>query len=77
MPSERTEQILVRDLSNVAPGPLPDGTRWLRLAADGPAGGDCEVLVVGDDDPDNIAVASSLGFRLHHRRRYVRAIDTV
>ena len=36
-----------------------------------------EVLLVGDDDADNVALAASLGFRLHHRRRYVRAIDTV
>jgi N-acetylglutamate synthase len=60
-------------------------------AAGGPARRECEALLawganrgatrgclqVGDDDTDNIALAASLGFRLHHRRRYVRAIDTV
>lgn len=103
VPSERTEQILVRDLSGVTPGQrrdggwraavteAPDGTRWLCLAADGPAPPECETLLgwgaaqgatrgclqVGDDDADNLTLAAALGFRLHHRRRYIRAIDTV
>ncbi|OBK48530.1 GCN5 family acetyltransferase [Mycobacterium sp. 1081908.1] len=102
LPGERTERILVRDLAGVTPGPrheggwraavteAPDGTRWLCLSADGPAG-DCETLLawgagrgatrgylqVGDDDADNVAHAASLGFRLHHRRRFIRATDTV
>ncbi|OBI12915.1 GCN5 family acetyltransferase [Mycobacterium sp. E2327] len=103
VPSERTEQILVRDLSGVTPEQrrdggwraavteAPDGSRWLCLAADGPAPPECETLLawgagqgatrgylqVGDDDADNLALAAALGFRLHHRRRYIRAIDTV
>jgi hypothetical protein len=36
-------------------------------------------MEVGDDDADTLALADSLGFRLHHRRRYVtaRSVDTV
>jgi N-acetylglutamate synthase len=105
VPNERTERVLVRDLSGVTPAQrhggtpraavttAPDGTRWLCLSAGSAADGaaECEALLawgagrgatrgcvhVGDDDADNIALATSLGFRLHHRRRYVRAIDTV
>lgn len=84
--SERTEQILVRDLS----GPVtdaPDGTRWVGLRSPVAAeallaraagrGATRAYLQLGDDDADNLALAASLGFRLHHRRRYIRAIDTV
>jgi N-acetylglutamate synthase len=118
--AERTERVLVRDVSSAAPvarpEPIvtpeqrsggrwraavtdsPDGTRWVGLdavrAADDRAGAArCEALLgwgasrgatrayihVDDDDADEIALADSLGFRLHHRRRYVTAtaIDTV
>jgi hypothetical protein len=100
VPSERTEQILVRDLSGVTPEQrqgdsahaavtdAPDGTRWVGLRSPVRAaetllawgagrGATRAYLQVGDDDAGNVALAASLGFRLHHRRRYVRAIDTV
>lgn len=64
----------------------PDGTRWLGLPAEFPRGR-CDALLawgaehgatraywcVPETDPttDSIAPAESLGFRLHHRRRYV------
>ncbi|OBG30592.1 GCN5 family acetyltransferase [Mycobacterium sp. E3198] len=75
---ELTERILVRDLASVTPG----GTRWLGLSAAlsedalewGARGGATRAYVELDDsDTDKIALAESLGFRLHHRRRYVRA----
>jgi hypothetical protein len=100
LPSEHTEQVLVRDLSGVTPEQrqgdsahaavtdAPDGTRWVGLRSPVRAaeallawgagrGATRGYLQVGDDDADNIALAASLGFRLHHRRRYLRAIDTV
>lgn len=72
----------------------PDGTRWLGLDAthapdDGSGaalldwgagrGATRAYLPIGEEDTDTIALADSLGFRLHHRRRYVAAgpIDTV
>lgn len=70
----------------------PDGTRWVGLSAVRDADDAAALLAwgarmgatrayveVGDDDTDKIALAESLGFRLHHRRRYVaaRRIDTV
>jgi N-acetylglutamate synthase len=129
LPSEHTEQILVRDVSSVTPASrpdpsvtleqppdeswlvfgsyaeavaraavtdAPDGTRWVGLSAVRAAGGElaagparrlCEALLawgvsrgatrgyveVGDHDTDKIALAESLGFRLHHRRRYFPA----
>ena len=104
VPVERTEQILVRDVSSVpvsrpqdesrraAVTDAPDGTRWVGLSAVRDANDAAALLAwgasrgatrgylqVGDDDTDGIALAASLGFRLHHRRRYVaaRRIDTV
>ena len=71
----------------------PDGTRWVGLSAiraiAEPAM--CEALLawgarrgatrgylrVGDDDRHAIALAESLGFRLHHRRRVVRPPDNL
>lgn len=81
---ERTEQILVRDLASVP----PDGTRWLGLSAAlseealdrGASSGATRAYVELDDgDAERLALAGSLGFRLHHRRRYVRArrLDSV
>jgi N-acetylglutamate synthase len=68
----------------------PDGTRWVgllspvrdaeQLLAWGASRGATRGYVqVSDDDADGIALAASLGFGLHHRRRYVaaRRIDTV
>ncbi|SPM29141.1 GNAT family N-acetyltransferase, cg3035/Rv0428c family [Mycobacterium terramassiliense] len=66
----------------------PDGTRWVGLAAApreealawGASRGATRAYVELDDrDTDAIALAASLGFRLHHRRRYIRArpLDTV
>jgi N-acetylglutamate synthase len=64
----------------------PDGTRWVGLSAARDAhdasallawgasrGATRGFLRVGDDDAELIALAESLGFRLHHRRRYVIA----
>jgi N-acetylglutamate synthase len=59
----------------------PDGTRWVGLSAAlraevlawGAGRGATRAYVELDDgDTDKIALAESLGFRLHHRRRYVR-----
>ncbi|MCV7098971.1 GNAT family N-acetyltransferase, cg3035/Rv0428c family [Mycobacterium palustre] len=103
--AERTERVLVRDVSRVTPASRPgdggrraavtdspDGTRWVGLsavrdAADGWAllawgagrGATRAYVGVGDDDAAAIALADSLGFRPHHRRRYVtaRSVDTV
>ncbi len=66
----------------------PDGTRWLGLSAAlceevlawGASRGATRAYVeLADGDTDTIALAESLGFRLHHRRRYIRArrADTV
>ncbi len=72
----------------------PDGTRWLGLSPVGAAGGRAEtgpfaaLLAWGADRgatraylvaDDTTGPAESPGFRLHHRRRYVRArrLDTV
>ncbi|HTY35281.1 GNAT family N-acetyltransferase, cg3035/Rv0428c family [Mycobacterium sp.] len=107
---ELTEQILVRDVSNVTPASRPepsvtperrsgasrgaavtdspDGTRWLGLSAAlceevlawGASRGATRAYVeLAEGDTDKIALAESLGFRLHHRRRYVaaRELDTV
>jgi hypothetical protein len=104
---ERTDRVLVRDLSSVAleqPSrgggratvtDSPDGTRWVGLdaiqAAADRAGAEALLawgvsrgatrayMEVGDDAADDITLAGSLGFRLHHRRRYVTAtaLDTV
>lgn len=81
---ELTEQILVRDL---APG-APDGTRWVRLSAAlhedaltraASRGATRAFVELDDGDADRIALVRSLGFRLHHRRRYVpaRRLDSV
>jgi hypothetical protein len=81
---ELTEQILVRDL---APG-APDGTRWVGLSAAlheealaraASRGATRAFVELDDGDADRIALARSLGFRLHHRRRYVpaRRLDSV
>ncbi|MCV7445121.1 GNAT family N-acetyltransferase [Mycobacterium paraense] len=78
---ELTEQILVRDLA-------PGGTRWVGLSAalheDALAraasrGATRAFVELDDGDADRIALARSLGFRLHHRRRYVpaRRLDSV
>ncbi|OBG28898.1 GCN5 family acetyltransferase [Mycobacterium sp. 852002-51057_SCH5723018] len=105
--AERTERVLVRDVSSVtleqrprssrraAVTDSPDGARWVgvdairapddragveALLAWGASRGATRAYVeVGDDDTDEITLAESLGFRLHHRRRYVTApaIDTV
>lgn len=67
----------------------PDGTRWVGLPTIGAEAGSCEVLLawagqrgatraylrVGERDANAIALADSLGFRLHHRRSYFR-LDT-
>ena len=114
---ERTEQVLVREVSSSAEpdlsvtlsaGPLtavnegaraavtgaPDGTRWVGLSAiraadDQAAAGLCEALLSWGadrgatrgyliaDDTFATDLADSLGFRLHHRRRYVRTMDSV
>jgi hypothetical protein len=72
----------------------PDGTRWLGLSPTRAVDDDAAVaagealLAWGADrgatraylvDDDAAALSESLGFRLHHRRRYVpaRPIDTV
>lgn len=84
---ELTEQILVRDLAGVPPG-RPDGTRWIGLSAGldeealaraASSGATRAYVELDDADTDRIALAESLGFRLHHRRRYVRAqrLDSV
>jgi hypothetical protein len=74
---ELTERILVRDLA----GATPDATRWVGLSAAlgeealarGASRGATRAYVeLDDDDTDKISLAESLGFRLHHRRRYVR-----
>jgi hypothetical protein len=76
------------DSAHAAVTDAPDGTRWVGLRSPVRAaeallawgagrGATRGYLQVGDDDADNIALAASLGFRLHHRRRYLRAIDTV
>ena len=114
---ERTEQVLVRDVSSsdepdpsvtLSAGPLtavrdgaraavtdaPDGTRWVGLSAirapeDQAAAALCNALLAWGaghgatrgylvaDDTGATDLAHSLGFRLHHRRRYVAAVDTV
>ncbi len=84
---EHTEHILVRDLASVRPG-APDGTRWVGLSADlreealawaASRGATRAYVELDDGDTDKITLARSLGFRLHHRRRYVRArrLDSV
>ncbi|OBH01942.1 MULTISPECIES: GCN5 family acetyltransferase [unclassified Mycobacterium] len=66
----------------------PDGTRWLGLSAPlregvlawGASRGATRAYVeLADGDTDTIGLAESLGFRPHHRRRYIRArrADTV
>jgi N-acetylglutamate synthase len=64
----------------------PDGTRWVGLSAIPATDDACEAVLawgaqrgatrgflrVGDDDAQGIALAESLGFRLHHRSRYFR-----
>ncbi|ORV88439.1 GCN5 family acetyltransferase [Mycobacterium interjectum] len=64
----------------------PDGTRWVGLSAPlreaalawGASRGASRAHVELDDrDTDTITLAASLGFRLHHRRRYVRARDWI
>ncbi|SPM33135.1 GCN5 family acetyltransferase [Mycobacterium rhizamassiliense] len=59
----------------------PDGTRWVGLSVPSEAllawGARCGAtrayLEVVDDDTAGVSLAESLGFRLHHRRRYVTA----
>jgi N-acetylglutamate synthase len=64
----------------------PDGTRWVGisgapseelLAWGASRGATRGYLELGDDDADAITIAGALGFRLHHRRRYVRIVDSV
>ena len=98
--TEHTEQVLVREVSRVAPAPpepsvpatvadAPDGTRWVGLSpardADGAQRPRWEAALawgaargatrgyvrVPDTDTDATALAESLGFRLHHRSRYL------
>ncbi len=47
------------------------------LLAWGARRGATRAYLQGGNDDDATNVASSLGFRLHHRRRYVAAMDTV
>ena len=67
---EHTERILVRDVGE------PDGTQWVGLsvselrAADDQQGATRCYIRIGENDTDAIALAESLGFRLHHRCRY-------
>jgi N-acetylglutamate synthase len=82
----------VDDSRRAAVTDAPDGTRWVGLTAVRDADDAAALLAWGasraatrayvqvdDDDTDGIALAASLGFQLHHRRRYVaaRRIDTV
>lgn len=97
--SERTERVMVRDVSEPgdSPGPdieravahaavsdAPDGTRWVGLAATGATDRRlCEALLAWGaslgatrgylcaHDSETTDLADALGFRLHHRRRYV------
>jgi N-acetylglutamate synthase len=70
----------------------PDGTRWLGLSSIGAADEQtavCEALLAWGadrgatrgylvtDDTGATNLADSLGFRLHHRRCYIRATDSV
>ncbi|MGE2817088.1 GNAT family N-acetyltransferase, cg3035/Rv0428c family [Mycobacterium heidelbergense] len=93
-PSPPDPSVIQRERWRAAVTDAPDGTRWMFLSVAGeparPAG---EALLawgasrgatrccvqVGDDDSAGIAFADALGFRLHHRRRYMpaRRIDTV
>ena len=104
--SERTERVLVRDLSSVTPASrpdpsvaraavsdAPDGTRWLGLsptrAADGRHRPLWEALLAWgasrgatraylcEPDTEPTGLAESLGFRLHHRRRYLVPPDSL
>lgn len=81
---ELTQRVLVRDLANVAPA----RTRWLGLSAAlseealawaASRGATRAYVELDDGDTDNIGLAEALGFRLHHRRRYIvaRGLDTV
>lgn len=90
-PSVTPEQ---RERWRAAVTDAPDGTRWMCLSVAGEPerqageallawgasrGATRACVQVGDDDTAGIALADALGFRLHHRRRYVpaRRIDTV
>ncbi|OMC53784.1 GCN5 family acetyltransferase [Mycobacterium sp. IS-836] len=92
--SQPDPSVIQRERWRAAVTNAPDGTRWLFLSVAGePARQAGEALLawgasrgatrgcvqVGDDDTDGIALADALGFRLHHRRRYMqgRRIDTV
>lgn len=67
--------------AGVAVADAPDGTRWVGLSAPSEAllvwgahhGATRAYLEVLDDDTDAVRRAESLGFRLHHRRRYFTA----
>jgi hypothetical protein len=79
--------------ASAAVSDAPDGTRWVGLSllreADDPNGRLCEALLawgasrgatrgyVWVPDTDTTALAESLGFRLHHRRRYLRPPDSL
>ncbi|OBH31103.1 GCN5 family acetyltransferase [Mycobacterium sp. E1715] len=81
--AERTERVLVRDVS----APARHGTRWVGLpaAGDDPATYEAQLalaaargatrayLVVADDDTGMLRLADALGFRAHHSRRYFPA----
>jgi hypothetical protein len=79
--------------ASAAVSDAPDGTRWVGLPLlreeDDPRGRLCEALLawgasrgatrgyVCVPDTDTTALAESLGFRLHHRRRYLRPPDSL
>ncbi len=79
--AEYVEQVLVRDVSRDA----PDGARWVGLSGAAlreelvAQGVTCAYAELGEGDTDTIALAESLGFWLHHRRRYfpLPPVDTV
>lgn len=87
---ERTEQVLVRNLDmqparadmRASVTESPDGNRWLgtdpenlseQLLAWGVGQGATRAYVCVPET-DSTAAAESLGFRLHHRRRYLLAL---
>lgn len=80
--TEHTEQVLVCELISDPQGCVvteaSDGTRWVGLptaagcAASLSRGASRGYLALGEDQTREIESARTMGFRLHHRRRYVR-----